>query len=40
MVADIWDTHSREDVAERAVLPPRSRTRGTRVQDVGDAHAV
>lgn len=29
VVADTWDTHSREDVAERAVLLARSRTGGT-----------
>jgi hypothetical protein len=40
MVADTWDTHSSEDVMERVVLPARSRTGGTRVQDVGDTHAV
>jgi hypothetical protein len=40
VVADTCDTYSREDVAERAVMPARSRTGGTRVQDVGDTHAV
>jgi hypothetical protein len=39
MVADTWDTHSREDVAERTMLSARSRTGGTRVQDVGYTHA-
>ena len=28
------------DMAERIVTPARSRTGGTHVQDVGDAHAV
>jgi hypothetical protein len=40
LVADTWDTHSREDVVEQAVSPTRSRTGGTRVRDVGDAHAA
>ena len=31
MVADTWDTHSREDVADWTVLPAWSRTGGTRV---------
>jgi hypothetical protein len=39
-VANTWDTHSREDVTEWTVLLARSRTRGTRVQDVRYAHAV
>jgi hypothetical protein len=40
MVAHTRDTHSREDVAEHAVLLARLRTGGTRVQDVGDAHIM
>jgi hypothetical protein len=40
VVVDTWDTHSRDDVVERAVLPARSRTGKTRVQDVGNTHAV
>jgi hypothetical protein len=40
VVADTWDTHSREDVVERAVSSTRSRTDRTSVQDVRDAHAV
>jgi hypothetical protein len=40
MVADTWDTQSREDMVERAVLPARSRTGGTSVQDMEDAPAV
>jgi hypothetical protein len=36
MVDDTWDMHSCEDVVEWAVLPARSRTGGTHVQDVGD----
>jgi hypothetical protein len=39
-VADTWDTHSHEDVAEWAVLPAQSRTGGTRVQDMGDARGA
>jgi hypothetical protein len=35
MVADAWDTHSHEDVVERAVSPARSRTGETRVQTWG-----
>jgi hypothetical protein len=35
MVTGTWDTHQREDVAERIVLPAQSRTKGTRVPDVG-----
>jgi hypothetical protein len=34
------DMHLHEDVAEWAVLPARSRTGGTCVQDVKDAYAV
>jgi hypothetical protein len=37
-VADTWDTHRHEDVAEQALLPAWSRTTRTRVQDVGDVH--
>jgi hypothetical protein len=40
MVADTYDTHSHEDVAERVVLTVRLGTSGTCVQDVGDAHTV
>jgi hypothetical protein len=39
-VVDTWDTHSREDMVERVMLPMRSRNGGICVQDVGDAHAV
>jgi hypothetical protein len=35
VVTDTWETHRREDVAEQIVSPSRSRTGGTRVQDVG-----
>lgn len=34
MMADTWDTHSRKDVAERAVLAARSRTDRRHFQDV------
>jgi hypothetical protein len=33
-------THSREDVAERAMLSAWSRTGGTHIQDMGDAHML
>jgi hypothetical protein len=33
VVVDTWDTHSREYVAEQGMLPVRSRTGRTRVQD-------
>jgi hypothetical protein len=39
-VTDTEDMHRREDVVERIVSPERSRTGGTCVQDIGDAHAV
>jgi hypothetical protein len=40
MVADTWDTHLCEDVVKQVVLPARSSTSETCIQDVGDAHAV
>jgi hypothetical protein len=40
MVDDIWDTHSRDDVAERTVLPARWKAGGSHSQDVGDVHDV
>jgi hypothetical protein len=38
MMADTWDSHSRKDVAERAVLAVRSRTDRRHFQDV-EGHA-
>jgi hypothetical protein len=35
MVAGTWDTHSRNDVVEWAVMLTQSRNGGTSVQDVG-----
>jgi hypothetical protein len=40
VVADTWYTHLREDVVEQAMLPARSRTGGTHVQDVVDVDVV
>jgi hypothetical protein len=40
MVADIWDTHWREDVAEQIVSLARLRIGRTRVQDMRDTHVV
>jgi hypothetical protein len=40
VVDDTWDTHLHEDVVEWVVLPARSMTSETRVQDVGNTHAV
>jgi hypothetical protein len=37
---DTWDTYKRKDVAEQIVSLERSRTGGTRAQDVGDMPAV
>jgi hypothetical protein len=39
-MADTWDTHSYEDVADRVMLTTWSRTGGTCFQNVGDEHAV
>jgi hypothetical protein len=39
-VPDTLDTHGYEDIVEWIVSPVRSRTGRTRVQDVGDTHAV
>jgi hypothetical protein len=40
VVANTCDTHSRENVTERAVLPTHSRTGMTCVPDVGDAYTM